>query len=41
MIFIIPVKPVISTGQTGPHGQQREFLDREPHKGVLVFNSVF
>jgi hypothetical protein len=41
LIFVVPVRPVVSPGQTGPHNQQRELLDREPHKGVLVFNSTF
>jgi hypothetical protein len=29
------------TGQTGcPHGQWRELLGHEPHKGMLVFNGT-
>jgi hypothetical protein len=41
LIFTVPVRPVVSTGQIGPHDHQRELLGREPHKGVLVFNNVF
>jgi hypothetical protein len=35
------VRPVVSIGRTGPHDQQRELLGHKPHKGMLVFNSMF
>jgi hypothetical protein len=41
MIFTVPVRPIVSTSQTGLHGRQRELLGLEPHKGVLVFNNAF